>query len=266
MGERKKALLRELNKVILGNSIYESNRFSGVRLSGEARVLVGIIHAPTGSGSASEPPAGSSGRGNTARLNRLLLDDLFPNEVMALYRIGPEEMLSANPILVMILLPIMTLWLYPRLGRLATPLRRMSAGMFVAAASFVIVAAIQKKIDGGATLSIWWQFVPYFVLTTAEVLVSTTGLEFAFREAAPAMKSTIMGFWNLTVAVGNLLVTFITSFAGTVLGTDAAKSGDVSVTPTIFMFYAGLTFVVAIGFSSISAFYRYRDEAAAAGR
>jgi POT family proton-dependent oligopeptide transporter len=47
---------------------------------------------------------------------------------------------------------------------------------------------------------------PYLILTTAEVLISTTGLEFAFTQAAAEMKSTIMSFWLLTVAIGNLFV------------------------------------------------------------
>jgi POT family proton-dependent oligopeptide transporter len=180
------------------------------------------------------------------------------------YKIGPEQMLSANPILVMIFLPIMTLIVYPMLGRFASPLRRMSYGMFLAGFSFVIVSMFQTRIDAGAQLSVLWQIAPYIVITMAEVLVSTTGLEFAFREAAPSMKSTIMGFWNLTGAFGNLFVTVVTWFAGSVLG--AGESGNASVTPKIFLFYAGLTFVVAIFFSIIAAFYKYRDEAAARGQ
>ena len=173
-------------------------------------------------------------------------------------------MLTINPLLVMAFVPIMTLWLYPILGRFASPLRRMSYGMFLAAASFVIVALIQIQIDSGAKVSVLWQIVPYIVLTIAEVFISTTGLEFAFREAAPSMKSTIMGFWNLTIAVGNLLVSVITKIAAGVL--NGGKAGEVSVTPTMFYFYAGLTFVVAIAFSVVATFYKYRDPSAAMGR
>jgi POT family proton-dependent oligopeptide transporter len=187
-----------------------------------------------------------------------------PEVFHAHYNIGPEEMLSANPILVMILIPVMTGLVYPLAGRLATPLRRMCTGMFLAAFSFVIVAWLQHRLDHGAQLSILWQVAPYLVITVAEVLFSTTGLEFAFREAAPSMKSIIMGFWSLTVAIGNLLVTFITSIAGKVLG--SGNGHAVSVTPTMFLFYAGLTFVVAIGFTTICGFYRYHDSEAAHGR
>ena len=47
---------------------------------------------------------------------------------------------------------------------------------------------------------------PYALLTTAEVLVSTTGLEFAYSQAPTSMKSTLMSFWLLTAAIGNLFV------------------------------------------------------------
>jgi proton-dependent oligopeptide transporter, POT family len=175
------------------------------------------------------------------------------------FEIGAEQMQSANPAMVMILVPLLTLLVYPRLGRFATPLRRMSFGMFLASISYVIVAVLQSRLDAGGQLSVLWQIVPYLVLTTAEVLVSTTGLEFAFREAAPELKSTIMSFWLLTVAFGNLLVTAITKvFSG--------ASQDASVSASRFLLYAGLTFVVAILFSAIATRYRYRDAAAALGR
>ena len=95
-------------------------------------------------------------------------------------------MLSANPSWSCCSFPSLTLVVYPACGRLATPLRRMCTGMFLAAFSFIIVAAA-KQIDGGAQVNILWQVAPYIVITIAG-LISTTGLEFAFREAAPSMK------------------------------------------------------------------------------
>lgn len=172
--------------------------------------------------------------------------------------IGPEEMLSANPLLVMIFVPIMTLGLYPVLGKLATPLRRMSLGMFLAALSYVVVAMLQSRVEAGQQLSILWQTAPYIILTIAEVLVSTTGLEFAFREAAPEMKSTIMGFWSLTVTMGNLMVVGFTKLL--------AEGESASVSTERFYMYAGLTFFVAILFSVIVSRYQYRDASAAVGK
>ena len=233
-----------LNVNLAQPGYYDSNRFANVKLSPETRLL--IQH--------------NAATNETLRLNRLLIEDSFPDSIAKTYRIGPQEMQSTNPLLVMIFVPILTLLVYPVLGRFATPLRRMSAGMLLSGFSFIIVAMIQQRLDAGEQLSVLWQTVPYIVLTIAEVLVSTTGLEFAFREAAPSMKSTIMGFWSLTVALGNLFVSVLTWMLG-----KAGGEGD-SVSVQRFMLYAGMTFVVAVLFSIIAAFYKYRDESAARGQ
>jgi len=168
------------------------------------------------------------------------------------YTIGAEQMQSANPALVMILVPLLTLGVYPKLGRWASPLRRMSAGMVLASVSYVIVAWLQQRIEGGAQLSVLWQILPYVVLTTGEVLLSSTGLEFAFAESAPSMRSTIMSFWLLTVAFGNLVVTAITKVMG------AGGGHAESVTSSRFLLYAGMTAVVAVLFSFVASRYEYR--------
>ncbi|HHY86819.1 MAG TPA: POT family MFS transporter [Verrucomicrobia bacterium] len=176
------------------------------------------------------------------------------------FTVGPETMLAANPILVMIFVPILTWLVYPAMGRFATPLRRMALGMFLAAFSFVVVAVMQTRIEAGEQLSILWQLLPYVIITVAEVLFSTTGLEFAFREAAASMKSTITGIWWLTVCLGNLFVSVLTSALAGGGGEDAAVSTE------RFLLYAGMTAVVAVLFSIAASFYRYRDAAAAMGK
>ena len=175
--------------------------------------------------------------------------------------IGAEQMQSVNPVLVLLLVPLLTLTVYPRIGKLAAPLRRMAAGMFLGAISYLVVAAIQLRLEHGEQLCVLLQLIPYLVLTAAEVLISTTGLEFAFREAAPEMKSIIMSFWLLTIAVGNLFVAGITKL----LGGSGAGAHSSAVSASRFLLYAGMTFAVAVLFSLVSRTYRYRDEAAARG-
>jgi proton-dependent oligopeptide transporter, POT family len=43
----------------------------------------------------------------------------------------------------------------------------------------------------------------------AEIMVSITGLEFAYTQAPRSMKSTIMSFWFLTVFAGNILTAYV---------------------------------------------------------
>ena len=184
---------------------------------------------------------------------------MVPTKILGL-DIGAEQMQSMNPLIVMILVPLFTLGIYPRIGRFASPLRRMAYGMFLAAGSYLVVAALQRQIEDGAPLSVLWQTVPYVILTAAEVLVSTTGLEFAFREAAPEMKSIVMSFWLLTIAFGDLLVVVVTKLFS------SASDHAASVSTNRFLLYAGMTFVVAILFSVVATTYRYRDAAAARGK
>lgn len=173
--------------------------------------------------------------------------------------IGAEQMQSMNPLLVMILIPLLNWGIYPALekaGFRVTQLRRISLGLILTASSYLIVGWLQTRIEAGDKLSIMWQTLPYIVLTTGEILVSTTGLEFAYMQAAPSMKSTIISFWYLTVAFGNLSVAAITTVFG-------GGHGDESVSAGRFFQYAGLTFGVSVLFIIVATFYRYRDTPAA---
>lgn len=49
----------------------------------------------------------------------------------------------------------------------------------------------------------------YFLMTMGEVMFSVTGLEFAFTQAPSSMKSLLQASWQMTVAIGNLIVVII---------------------------------------------------------
>lgn len=59
------------------------------------------------------------------------------------------------------------------------------------------------------TVHILWQTIQYVVLTIAEVLVSLTGLIFAYSQAPKRYKVVIMSALLLTSALGDLLVVVI---------------------------------------------------------
>ncbi len=121
---------------------------------------------------------------------------------------------ALNPLFVMLLIPLMAGALLPawqKLGLRVTPLGKMTAGMGVSALSFVAIALIQRQVDAAPpqSVSVLWQVLPFVLITLGEVLVSVTGLEFAYTQAPRAMKSTVVGLWSLSVAVGNLLVALL---------------------------------------------------------
>jgi POT family proton-dependent oligopeptide transporter len=118
-----------------------------------------------------------------------------------------------NPIMVMGLIPLFSMVVYPALDKLgitSTPIKRMTLGMFVAAVSFALIGSLQMWMDASATkINVMWQFFPYLVITIAEVMISITGLEFAYTQAPRAMKSSIMSIWLLTVFFGNLITAYV---------------------------------------------------------
>ncbi len=124
----------------------------------------------------------------------------------------PSQVQSINPFLILVFIPLFTAWLYPgieKLGIKFTALRKIGSGLVVLASSFVVIALIQENIDAGGTPSIGWQFLAYTLLTASEILLSITGLEYAYTQAPKSMKSTIMAFFLMTVFVGDFFVTLV---------------------------------------------------------
>jgi POT family proton-dependent oligopeptide transporter len=174
--------------------------------------------------------------------------------------LGAEQMQAMNAIQILFLVPFYSYLLFPgleRLGLRVTTLRRMSVGLFLTAASFVWIALLQHRLDAGEKISVVWQFWPYFILSAGEVLVSNTGLEFAFREAPRKMRSTLMSFWLLTVAAGNLGVAKLVELNVRSRNPDGAEILYVSG-ENQFWLYSGLLALVGIAFVFVAMRYTYR--------
>jgi proton-dependent oligopeptide transporter, POT family len=172
------------------------------------------------------------------------------------------QMQALNPMLVMLLIPFNNLVLYPLLRRLGyepTALRRMTAGIAFSGLAWIVVGGLQVVIDGGDPLSIVWQVLPYALLTFGEVLVSATGLEFAYSQAPASMKGVVMSFWNLTTTIGNLWVLLANAAVrnGTVTGSIA--STGLSVTAFQMFFFAAFALLAALAFGLYARRYREVD-------
>jgi len=113
---------------------------------------------------------------------------------------------TVNPVFLLLFIPFFNYVVYPffrKIGINPTPLRRIGTGLFLTGLSFVIIAFLQVKVDKGLNPSVWWQIFAYVILSAGEVLVSITGLEYAYTQAPKSMKSTMGAIWLLTVATGN---------------------------------------------------------------
>jgi dipeptide/tripeptide permease len=162
-----------------------------------------------------------------------------------------SQIQALNPLMVMIIIPALNVLVYRPLekrGKAIKPLRKMALGMFLAAAAFAVAAVLQARMEAAAEVGqkvhVLWQVVQYLIMTTSEVLISVTGLEFAYTQAPRRMKSTIMGFWLLGVTFGNVLVAFL------------APMQKILTLSQFFWVFTGLMVGAAVVFTILASFYK----------
>lgn len=126
----------------------------------------------------------------------------------------PSQIQAINPIMIVIMVPIFAFGIYPVLDKVfpLTPLRKVSIGLFVMVIGFAMVSVVQQWVDQGQQPSIGWQIFAYAILTSSEVMVSITCLEFAYTQAPRSMKSVIMALFLMSVALGNFFTAGVNSF------------------------------------------------------
>ena len=161
------------------------------------------------------------------------------------------QIAALNPLMVMMIIPGLNYFVYRPLeskGITIRPLQKMTVGMFMSAVAFAAAAILQARVEaltgGGAQIHVLWQVLQYLLMTTAEVLVSVTGLEFAYTQAPRRMKSTIMGFWLLGVTFGNVLVAFM------------APMQTILSLSQFFWVFTGLMAAAAVIFAIMAYFYK----------
>ena len=126
----------------------------------------------------------------------------------------PAQINAANPLLVMILIPLFSYVIYPAIEKVwsLTPLRKIGIGFFVAIISFAIPGFIEMRITAGETPNIIWQLLAFLAITAAEVMISITCLEFSYTQAPKKMKSFIMGIYLLSISLGNAFTAAVNFF------------------------------------------------------
>jgi solute carrier family 15 oligopeptide transporter 1 len=202
-------------------------------------------------------------------MNGRLTDTIF---------IKPEQMGIFNALLILGLIPAFERIFYPVLASKCNihlgPQARMCWGMVLAGASFVAAAVIQLAIEacpeealaidersgmlfcsspsGIGCVHVLWQVPQYFLLTCGEIMLSVTGLEFAYSQAPVRMKALCSSAWLLTVAVGNLIVVFVNEAfdpVGWIVGQDRPRLlGD-------FLFWAGIVLLGALCLARLPVFH-----------
>jgi len=168
----------------------------------------------------------------------------------------PSQIQAVNPLLIMLLVPLFTYLVYPRLNRcfVLTAIRKMQMGLFITVIAFAIPSFIQMQLDAGLTPSILWQLLAYVLLTSAEVMVSITCLEFSYTQAPATMKSFVMAFYFLSVALGNLFTSAVNFFIHNTDGSSKLAGAD------YYWFFTGLMLITAVLFLWVSQRYQETNQ------
>ena len=98
-------------------------------------------------------------------------------------------------------------------------------------------------------ISILWIIPQFFIITLAQLLISITGLQFAYTQAPPSMKSVLTSFWLLCTSVGNMIVILV------------AETRFMPTQLSEYLFFAGVAFFADFVFVILAHFYDYVDEA-----
>jgi proton-dependent oligopeptide transporter, POT family len=173
---------------------------------------------------------------------------IFGHEFLA------SQIQAINPALILVLIPLFAYVIYPAINRVIrlTALRKICIGLFVGTASFALVAVVEQWIAAGARPSIWWQLLAYVILTTAEVLVSITCLEFSYTQAPRKMKSLIMSLYLFSISLGNAFTALVNYFIREPNGQSRLPGAS------YYWFFTVLMLVTALLFILIAALYRER--------
>jgi len=167
----------------------------------------------------------------------------------------PAQMQSANPFLIMILIPLFSYVIYPAINRIwkLTPLRKIGIGMFLTAASFLVPVWIEIQLKKGGQPSIGWQFFAYIFLTGAEVMVSITSLEFAYTQAPRKMKSIIQSVELLAISLGNAFAAVVNNIIKNEDGTSKLPGAS------YYWFFATAMLVTAFIFIPVARWYKPKE-------
>ena len=162
------------------------------------------------------------------------------------------QIVAVNPLMIMVLIPVFSFAIYPAINKVfaLTALRKISIGMFVMASAFVVSALIESRITAGAKPSIGWLVLAYLVLTSSEVMVSITALEFSYTQAPKKMKSFVMAVFFLSITLGNAFTAIVNAFIRNEDGTSKLAGAS------YFWFFALTMTITAVAFIFVAMGYR----------
>ncbi|KAK9708254.1 hypothetical protein K7432_009754 [Basidiobolus ranarum] len=182
--------------------------------------------------------------------------------------IATEQSFIFSIILPIIFVPICTKLLYPYLERRGIRfylLRRMAVGFSLIILSLSLSYGLQhmvilkhEQLSGNYgrerecpnCLHGAWQLPQWILLALGEAMVAPSGLQFAYTQVGPQMKSTSSAFWMILVSLDNLIRVAINN-----AWVDESLQGT-----SKYIFYCGIGLAANIVFCFLATKYTYKED------
>jgi dipeptide/tripeptide permease len=167
--------------------------------------------------------------------------------------VQPSQVNALNAVCILLFVPFFDVLCYPFLRNVFKlplyHLNRMVVGMCFTVLAFLSCSWVDYQIYNSPphTVSILYQIPQYVLVTIAEVLISISGLEYIYLHSPAPFRSTMAGFWGVTVAVGDLIAVVM-----------FATIGEKWTTYRLSLFCAGLMFLDMIVFFIFKCWYHYK--------
>lgn len=167
----------------------------------------------------------------------------------------PTQIVAVNPLMILILIPVFSYVIYPAINKVfpLSSLRKIGLGLLLAGSPFVVSALIEAKIVAGGAPSIGWMVLGYVLLTSSEIMVSITCLDFSYTQAPKRMKSFIMAVFLLSISLGNAFTAIVNAVIENEDGTSKLAGAQ------YFWFFAGVMFVTALLFIPVARRYPVKN-------
>jgi POT family proton-dependent oligopeptide transporter len=139
--------------------------------------------------------------GNTIAL--WMRDDV--NRVIGGFEVGAAMFFSLNPLLVMVLTPLLLArWKrQAERGRELSVMHKMAVGALLVAASYLLIAAAEA-LTGGARAHWGWLLGYFLIFTLGELYILPNGLGIFARLAPPKLGASTVAAWYLAIFSGSL--------------------------------------------------------------
>lgn len=167
-----------------------------------------------------------------------LYTDKYIDRSIGSFEIPTSWFQSVNPLFIVTLAPLFTLfWASPIGRRLTTPVK-MGIGMIILGAGFLFMigAVAERSANGDVNdvnnkAALMWLIMTYLLHTIGELCISPVGLSVVTKLSPPKLASVLMAVWMLSSFFANIVGGYIASYVETMGAGEVFKyiTGFVSV-------------------------------------